>query len=177
MAPRGPARGDEAVEHLKKAIEIAHSAGRQVALTLSDIACIASARQSFLDIIDAGQIDMLFANENEIKALAGKDGFEDAVAAFQDKVPLMVVTCSEKGAIGVDKGRRVSIQAQRIDGVVDTTGAGDLFAAGFLAGQVQCRPLEERLQMGAIAAAEVISHFGARPEGDLKALVEEGLRP
>ena len=160
---------------MKKAIQIAHSAGREVALTLSDIACIASARQSFLDIIEARQIDMLFANENEIKALAGVDGLEDAVAAFQDKVPLMVVTCSEKGAIGVEKGRRVSTFAQRIDGVVDTTGAGDLFAAGFLAGQVQGRPLEQRLQMGALAAAEIISHFGARPEVDLKALVQERL--
>jgi sugar/nucleoside kinase (ribokinase family) len=160
---------------MKKAIEVARAANRQVALTLSDIACIASARQSFLDIIDAGQIDMLFANENEIKALAGTEGFEDAVAAFKDKVPLLVVTCSEKGAVGIDKGRRVSIDAQRIDGVVDTTGAGDLFAAGFLAAQAQGRPLEERLHIGAIAAAEVISHFGARPEADLKALVEERL--
>ena len=160
---------------MKKAIQVARGAGRQVALTLSDIACIASARQSFLDIIDAGLIDMLFANENEIKALAGTDGFEDAVAAFQDKVPLLVVTCSEKGAIGVDKGSRITVEAQRIDGVVDTTGAGDLFAAGFLAGQAQGRPLEQRLAMGSIAAAEIISHFGARPETDLKALVEERL--
>jgi sugar/nucleoside kinase (ribokinase family) len=160
---------------MKRAIEVARGAGRQVALTLSDIACIASARSSFLDIIDAGLIDMLFANENEIKALAGTDGFEDAVAAFQHKVPLLVVTCSEKGAIGVDQGRRVSVEAQRIDDVVDTTGAGDLFAAGFLAGHAQGRPLEERLSMGAIAAAEVISHFGARPEADLKELVEQRL--
>lgn len=167
--PEGPR------EAMRKAVEIAHGAGRKVALTLSDIACIASARQSFLDIIAAGRIDMLFGNENEIMALAGTGLLDDAIAAFQDKVPLMVVTCSEKGAVAVENGNRIATSAKRIDGVVDTTGAGDLFAAGFLAGQAQGRPLGQRLEMGALAAAEIISHFGARPEVDLKALVEERL--
>ncbi len=153
------------------AISIAHAAGRKVAFTLSDIACIAKRRTSFLRLIGEGAIDILFANEAEIIALAGETDLDRAVAAFQQKIPLLVVTCSEKGAIAVEKGRRVAVPAAPVAKVIDTTGAGDLFAAGFLAGQAQGRSLEQSLRMGAVAAAEVISHFGARPEADLKALV------
>ena len=160
---------------MKRAVEVAKEAGRKVALTMSDIACIASARDSFLEIIGDGAIDMLFANENEIKALAGTDEFDSAVERFAGQVPLMIVTCSEKGAVGVENGRRVSVTADRVDGVVDTTGAGDLFAAGFLAGHAEGRPIEQCLRMGSIAAAEIISHFGARPERDLRALMAEKL--
>jgi sugar/nucleoside kinase (ribokinase family) len=156
---------------MERAIVVAHEAGRKVAFTLSDIACIARRRDSFLELIDAGSIDILFANEQEVKALAGMDTFDDALARFADKVPQLVVTCSEKGAIAVENKRRVQVPAEWVDKVVDTTGAGDLFAAGFLAGQVKGRSLEESLHIGAKAAAEVISHFGARPEADLKALV------
>lgn len=158
---------------MKRAIEVARAAGRKVALTLSDIACIASARESFLEIVEAGAIDMLFANEMEIKALAGSSEVGDAIGIFEKKIPTIVVTCSEKGAVGSERGHRVTVEAQRIDGVVDTTGAGDLFAAGFLAGHAQGRPLAQSLAMGSIAAAEVISHFGARPETDLKALMTQ----
>jgi sugar/nucleoside kinase (ribokinase family) len=160
---------------MKRAIEVAKDAGRKVALTMSDIACIASARDSFLEIIGDGAVDLLFANENEIKALAGIEDFDAAVERFTGEVPLMVVTCSEKGAIGVENGRRASVAADRVDGVVDTTGAGDLFAAGFLAGHAEGRPIEQCLRMGSIAAAEIISHFGARPERDLRALMAEKL--
>ena len=86
-------------------------------------------------------------------------------------MPLLVVTRSEKGAIAVAGGERAEVGAEPVAAVVDTTGAGDLFAAGFLAGQAQGRGLEDSLRIGAIAAAEVISHYGARPEADLKALV------
>jgi sugar/nucleoside kinase (ribokinase family) len=154
------------------AIELAHEAGRKVAFTLSDIACIAKRRDSFLDLIGRGAIDMLFANEAEITALAGEADFDSAVAAFQHNIPLMVVTCSERGAVAIERGRRISVPAAPVDKVVDTTGAGDLFAAGFLAGQARGRSIEESLGIGALAAAEVISHFGARPEADLKALLE-----
>jgi sugar/nucleoside kinase (ribokinase family) len=154
-----------------RAIEIAHSAGRKVALTLSDIACIAKRRDSFLKLIDDGALDLLFANEMEILALSGESDFDAALDAFADKVPLVVVTCSEKGAIAVERGRRVKVAAQRVEKVVDTTGAGDLFAAGFLFGQAQGRSLEDSLRFGSLAAAEIISHFGARPEADLRALV------
>ena len=153
------------------AIRVAHEAGRKVAFTLSDIVCIAKRRDSFLDLIERGAIDMLFANEAEIMALSGERDFDSAVAAFQSNIPLLVVTCSERGAIAVERGRRVWVPAAPVEKVVDTTGAGDLFAAGFLVGQARGRSLEESLRLGAVAAAEVISHFGARPEADLKSLV------
>jgi sugar/nucleoside kinase (ribokinase family) len=162
---------DEPRVAMLDAIAIAHEAGRKVALTLSDIACIAKRRDSILAQIEAGAIDLLFANEQELKALAGEADFDSAVAAFQDNVPQLVVTCSEKGAIAVEQGRRVEVAAERVEKVVDTTGAGDLFAAGFLFGQARGRGPEESLRLGALAAAEIISHFGARPEADLKALV------
>ncbi len=156
---------------MEQAISIAHSAGRKVAFTLSDIACIAKRRNSFLQLTEARAIDMLFANEAEIMALAGESNFDAAVASFAERIPLLIITCSEKGAIAIENGRRVFVPAAPVEKVVDTTGAGDLFAAGFLAGQARGRSVEASLRMGALAAAEVISHFGARPEADLKALV------
>ena len=158
-----------------RAIEVARSAGRKVAFTLSDSFCIDRHRDGFNQLIDSGRIDILFANEVEIQALAGMDDFESAVAAVQNKVGTLVVTRSEKGAIAVSQGQRAEVAAEPVTKVVDTTGAGDLFAAGFLAGRTQGRSLEDSLRIGAIAAAEVISHYGARPEADLKALVAEKL--
>jgi sugar/nucleoside kinase (ribokinase family) len=154
-----------------RAIDVAHEAGRKVAFTLSDIACIAKRRDSFLELLDRRAIDMLFANENEVMALAGQVDFESAVCWLKDKVPLLVVTCSEKGAVALDAGTRIAVPAAPVEKVVDTTGAGDLFAAGFLAGQARGKSVEQSLRMGAIAAAEIISHFGARPQVDLKALM------
>ena len=156
-----------------KAIDVARGAGRKVAFTLSDSFCIDRHRNGFNQLIDSGRIDILFANEAEIQALAGIAHFDSAVAAVQGKVATLVVTRSEKGAIVVSNGIRAEVPAEPVAQVVDTTGAGDLFAAGFLAGQAQGRTLPECLQVGAIAAAEVISHYGARPEADLKALVAE----
>jgi sugar/nucleoside kinase (ribokinase family) len=157
---------------MEQAIRIARAAGRKVALTLSDIACIATRRDAFRRLIDEGLIDILFANEQEIKSLAGELDIGTSLAAVEDKVPLVVVTCSEKGAIAIEHGRRVQVPAQRVEKVVDTTGAGDLFAAGCLFGQARGYSLEESLRIGSIAAAEIISHFGARPETDLKTLVQ-----
>jgi sugar/nucleoside kinase (ribokinase family) len=158
---------------MEKAIDIARAAGRKVAFTLSDTFCIDRHRDGFLGLIDSGRIDILFANEAEIAALTGAADFDAAVAEVAAKVPLLVVTRSEKGAIAVEGGRRVDVPAAPVDHVVDTTGAGDLFAAGFLTGHAWGRSIEQSLAMGAIAAAEVISHYGARPEADLKALVAE----
>jgi len=157
-----------------RAIEIARSAGRKVAFTLSDSFCIDRHRDGFNQLIDEGKIDILFANEDEIQSLAGIAHFEDAVAAVRNRVPLLVVTRSEKGAIAIRGEERAQTSAEPVK-VVDTTGAGDLFAAGFLTGHAQGRSLEESLRMGAIAAAEVISHYGARPEADLKTLVQQRL--
>jgi sugar/nucleoside kinase (ribokinase family) len=157
---------------MEQAMAIAHAAGRKVAFTLSDIACIKPHRPEMMAMFEAGAIDLLFANENEIRELADVADRDAAIAALQTKVPRIVVTCGSEGALAVESGRRVSVPIARIGGgVVDTTGAGDLFAAGFLVGQAQGRSLEDSLRMGSIAAAEVISHFGARPEADLKAMV------
>jgi sugar/nucleoside kinase (ribokinase family) len=158
-----------------RAIEVARAAGREVAFTLSDTFCIDRHRIGFNRLIDGGRIDILFANEAEILMLAGEADCDSAVAAVEARVETLVVTRSERGALAVRKGERAEVAAEPVDKVVDTTGAGDLFAAGFLTGHARKRPLEHCLRMGAIAAAEVISHYGARPEADLKALVAERL--
>ena len=159
---------------MQQAIEIARGAGRKVAFTLSDSFCIARHRDGFLKLIHGGFVDILFANHAEIVELTGEGDLDAAVRALQDKVDTLVVTRSERGAIAVQQGERAEVPAEPTR-VVDTTGAGDLFAAGFLVGQVQGRALRDSLRVGAIAAAEVISHYGARPEADLKALVAERL--
>ncbi len=159
---------------MEQAMAIAHQAGRKVAFTLSDIACIAPHRAEMIAMLDSGAIDLLFANENEIRELAALADRDAAIAALRDKVPLVVVTCGQHGALAVENGRTVAVPIARLgSGVVDTTGAGDLFAAGFLVGQAKGRTLEASLRMGSVAAAEVISHFGARPEADLKAMVAD----
>jgi sugar/nucleoside kinase (ribokinase family) len=160
---------------MRLAIDAAHDAGRKVALTLSDTFCIERHRDDFVALIDGGKLDILFANEAEILSLNETDDFEAAVATTSAKVSTLVVTRSEKGALANSGGERAEVPAEPIAEVVDTTGAGDLFAAGFLAGQAQGRSLKDSLTMGAIAAAEVISHYGARPEADLKALVAKRL--
>jgi sugar/nucleoside kinase (ribokinase family) len=160
---------------MERAIDVARAAGRRVAFTLSDSFCVDRHRDGFNALIDSGRVDILFANEDEIVSLTGAAGFDKAVEAVAARVPLLVVTRSERGAIAVEDGKRVDVPAEPVEKVVDTTGAGDLFAAGFLAGLTQARPLDQCLRIGAIAAAEVISHYGARPEADLKALVAEKL--
>jgi sugar/nucleoside kinase (ribokinase family) len=157
---------------MRGAIQVAREAGREVAFTLSDAFVIERHRDDFLALLDEGLIDILFANEVEIQSLARTDGFEAAVAAVAPKVPTLVVTRSEKGAIAIRKGERSAVDAAPVTDVVDTTGAGDLFAAGFLTGHVAGKSATDCLKMGAIAAAEVISHYGARPEADLRALMD-----
>ncbi len=161
---------------MREAMRIAHEAGRKVAFTLSDIACVAPHRAEVMELLDSGAIDLLFANDVEIRELVQLDSREAAVAAIAPKLPQLVVTCGSEGALAVEHGRQVSVPIARIGrGVVDTTGAGDSFAAGFLVGQAQGRSTEDSLRIGAIAAAEIISHFGARPEADLQALVAASL--
>ncbi|WP_375397575.1 adenosine kinase [uncultured Sphingomonas sp.] len=158
---------------MREGIRIARDAGRKVAFTLSDVFCISRHGDDFRALIADGLVDILFANENELLALADSGDFEAAVATVAAQVPTLVVTRSEQGAIAVRDGRRVAVAAEPIDRVVDTTGAGDLFAAGFLHGQAQGQGLEASLKIGAICAAEIISHYGARPMHDMKALVAE----
>jgi sugar/nucleoside kinase (ribokinase family) len=156
---------------MRRAIAAARQAGRKVALTLSDSFVIARHGDDFRALIDGGDIDILFANEHELAALTGKDDFDSGIAAMAGKVPVLVVTRSEKGAVAVAGGIRADVPAEPVAKVIDTTGAGDLFAAGFLFGHVRGQPLAECLKLGAICAAEIISHYGARPEADLAALV------
>ena len=155
---------------MRTAIDIARKADRKVAFTLSDGFVIERHRFDFMEMIDAGLIDILFSNEAEIQSLAQVKGFENAVKAIAPKVPLLVSTRSEKGAIAVHQGERHEVYAAPVSDVIDTTGAGDLFAAGFLAAFVEGQDIGQCLKLGAVAAAEVISHYGARPEKDLKTL-------
>lgn len=166
---------EEPRKAMREAISIAREAGRKVAFTLSDTFCISRHRDDFLKLIEDGDIDILFANEAEILSLTQLEDFDKAVAQVAAKLPVLVCTRSEHGAIGVKDGERFTVPAQPVAAVVDTTGAGDLFAAGFLAGQAQGRSVEESLTMGAVCAAEIISHVGARPQVDLKELVAKAL--
>lgn len=160
---------------MRAAIDTARAAGRKVAFTLSDVFCISRHGGDFRQLLADGLVDILFANENELLALAELEDFEASVAKIAAQVPTLVVTRSEHGAIAISNGERASVAAEPIDRVVDTTGAGDLFAAGFLHGQAQGWGLERSLKLGAICAAEIISHVGARPMVDMQALVAEKL--
>jgi sugar/nucleoside kinase (ribokinase family) len=153
-----------------RAIEVAREAKRKVAFTLSDIFCVDRHRDGFNTLLDERRIDILFANQSEIEALAGVPHLETAVEAIRGKVETLVVTCSEDGALATRGTERASVSAEPIEKLVDTTGAGDLFAAGFLLGEARGLGLDRSLRLGAIAAAEVIQHYGARPEADLGAL-------
>ena len=160
---------------MRRAIEVARAAGRKVAFTASESFVIDRHGDDFRSMIEDGVIDILFVNEHELATLTGEADFEAGIAALEDKVPVLVATRSAEGAIAVAHGERAEVKAQPVDKVVDTTGAGDQFAAGFLSGYAKGEPLERCLARGAVTAAEVISHYGPRPEVDLKALVAEKL--
>jgi sugar/nucleoside kinase (ribokinase family) len=153
-----------------KAMDAAHTAGTKVAFTLSDSFVVDRHRADLARLLDERRIDILFANEAEILQLADADTVESALAAVAPRVATLVVTRSEHGAVACRGNERASVPAEPIGALVDTTGAGDLFAAGFLAGEARELGLEHSLKLGAIAAAEVIQHYGARPEADLRAL-------
>ena len=160
----------QAKQAFKRAARHARKHGRQVALTLSDAFCVERHRDSFIELI-RDEVDILFANEAEIKALYQTAGFDEALQATRRHCRLAALTRSGAGSV-VAAGDEVHVvEAVKIDGVVDATGAGDLYAAGFLHGY--CRGLGpyDCGRIGAIAAAEVIAHYGARPETALSALV------
>lgn len=156
-----------------KAAKIAHDAGRMIALTLSDSFCVDRWRDEFLGLIRSGTVDLLFANETELHALYQTADFDTAIAALRSDARLAVVTRSEKGCVIVSRENTQAVHAFPVERVVDTTGAGDLFAAGFLVGLARGLTEEDAARLGALAAAEVIQHLGARPEISLKALAEE----
>lgn len=156
----------KAKEAFIKAAQIAAAAGRQVALSLSDSFCVARHRESFLELV-AHHVDILFANEAEIKSLYETDSFEDAARRVSGQTALAVLTRGAKGSVLIAKDQRVEIAAAPVSQIIDTTGAGDLYAAGVLFGITHGQSLAEAGQRGALAAAEVISHYGARPEKPL----------
>lgn len=160
---------------MRRAIEVAREAGRKVAFTASESFVIDRHGDDFRALMDEGQIDILFVNEHELASLTSTKDFEAGVAQVCAKVPVLVATRGAAGAIALANGQRAEVAAEPVSQVVDTTGAGDLFAAGFLTGHARGESLETCLRMGAICAAEIISHYGARPEADLAALVEAKL--
>jgi sugar/nucleoside kinase (ribokinase family) len=153
-----------------EAARIAHSAGRTVAFTLSESLCLGDRREGVLGMIEAGTIDILFGNEEEVRHLTGCGEFLECVEVLSKLVATLVITRGARGAVAAERDYLVEIPAPPVERIVDTTGAGDLFAAGFLAARCRERPLKACLETGSIAAAEIISHFGARPEADLKEL-------
>ncbi len=158
-----------------EASRVAHGAGREVALTLSDVFCVDRHQREFLGLMRDGLVDILFANESELHALYQTADFATAVAALRREKVIAAVTRSEKGAIVVQGEKTWEVPAAPIDNLVDTTGAGDLFAAGFLSGYTQGRPLDSCARLGALAASEIIQHFGARPEVELAQLAAQSL--
>jgi adenosine kinase len=162
----------QAKEAFIKAAGIAHKNGRKVALTLSDAFCVDRYRDEFRKLMRDKTVDIIFANERELHSLYQTADFDAALNALRGEIALGVVTRSEKGCIVVADGKSEAIPAAPIDRVVDATGAGDLFAAGFLVGYSRRQDLRTAAQLGALAAAEVIQHVGARPQTSLKALAE-----
>jgi sugar/nucleoside kinase (ribokinase family) len=152
-----------------KAAGLAHGAGRMIALTLSDSFVVERHRAGLMGFIET-QVDLLFANESEVCALFETDDFDAAVAALRPHVKLAAITRSEAGSVILSQGERLTVAAEPVEKVVDTTGAGDQYAAGFMFGLSRGRPLQQCGQLASLAAAEVISHYGPRPLVPLKDL-------
>lgn len=160
-----------AQEAFYQAVKLAHQHSRKVALTLSDGFCVDRHRAEFLALLKEG-VDILFANEVEATALYQKNSLEDVLPLISVACPMVAITRSEKGALILNGGRTYTVKAEPVSKVVDTTGAGDSFAAGFLYGLTHNMDVPGCGRMGSICAAEVISHLGPRPQTDLKKLVE-----
>ena len=155
-----------------KAAELAHEANQKVALSLSDPFCVNRHREEFLHLVE-GHVDILFANEEEICSLYQVKDLEIALSEISGKCEIVVVTQGSKGATVVTNDGRINVPAQPVSNVIDTTGAGDLYAAGFLYGFTQGKPLKICAKYGTIAAGEVIQHMGARVQGDFTNLLND----
>jgi sugar/nucleoside kinase (ribokinase family) len=153
----------------QEAAKIAHKAGNMVALTLSDPFCVDRHRLDFLDLVEE-HIDILFANESEILSLYETEDFDEALQEVRKHCQIAALTRSEKGSVVVSGDEIHVIDAEPVEKIIDTTGAGDLYAAGFLYGLTQGRDLHDCGRLGSICSGEIISHYGARPEADLAVL-------
>ncbi len=160
---------DSAKAAIRKALSIASDAGRRTALTLSDLFCVERHRDEFRELV-AGPVDILFANRQELRGLYEIDDLDEAIEAVRQDVELACVTVGKKGSVLVTPTERIEIEAEEIAPVVDTTGAGDQYAAGVLFGLSQGYDLAECGRLGSLAAAEVISHVGPRPLQSLRDL-------
>jgi adenosine kinase len=160
----------KAKEAFRRAIAIAHAARRKVAITLSDSFCVDRFRGEFLDLMRGGSLDIVFANRHEALSLYQTSDFDTAVAHLERDAPLAVVTIGAEGSMAIASGERVTIAAAPVERVVDLTGAGDLYAAGFLYGLSRGLPHQICGRLGSLAAAEVIGHVGARPSASLREL-------
>jgi sugar/nucleoside kinase (ribokinase family) len=155
-----------------RAIDIAHAADRTVAFTLSESVCLPGRKEPLQRLIAGGGIDLIFANESEALQLAGAADLDAAIDRLSGQVETLVFTRGAAGALAFENGVRTEVPAISVQQVVDTTGAGDLFASGFLAARCKGHPIDRQLMTGGIAAAEIITHFGARPVADLAELVK-----
>jgi adenosine kinase len=162
-----------AKEAFQKAGEIARAANRRVALTLSDSFCVDRFRGEFLDLMRSGTVDTIFANTDEILSLYQTPHFNEALDSLRSEGVLGIVTRSENGCIIVDDAETWKVPAFPIAKLIDTTGAGDMFAAGFLAGLARGRDMTACGRLGVMAAAEIIQHLGARPNVSLAELARE----
>ena len=165
-----PPRAKEAI---RKAADIAHANGRQTAITLSDPFCVDRFRAEFLDLMRSGTVDIIFANEMEILSLYQTSSFQSAIDAVRNDCKLAAITRSEKGSLAISREDTVEVEAHPIDKLVDTTGAGDLYASGFLYGLTHDFELLDCARLGGLAAAEVIQHVGPRPQTSLADLMAQ----
>ncbi|MEL6782955.1 MAG: adenosine kinase [Pseudomonadota bacterium] len=165
-----PPRAKDAI---RLAAEVAHENKRQVALTLSDAFCVDRYRDEFLDLMRSGTVDLIFANDAELKSLYQTSDLGTAVNAVKEDVAMAAVTLGEKGSMVVSREQTLEVDAHPIDKLEDTTGAGDLYAAGFLYGLTSGRNLRDCARIGGLAAAEVIQHIGPRPRVSLKDLLAQ----
>ncbi len=162
----------EAIDALRRAMDVAHAAGRKVAFSLSDPFCVERHRDEFLDLMD-DHVDVLFANEAEVMSLTRAGTLDEAVKAVTGRCGLVAITRGPEGSVVVDGDAVTEVPAMPVDDVVDTTGAGDLYAAGFLYGLTHGADAETCASLGGVAAAEVISHVGARPQVSLSQVADD----
>ena len=165
---------DDAKEAFRVAAQYAHEAGRKVALTLSDSFCVQRHHGDFHALV-CDDVDLLFANEHELAVLFGTDDFAASVQVLRDKCPLAVVTRSKQGSVVITADDYIEVPALPVDPIIDATGAGDMYAAGFLYGLTHGKSLEQSAEIGTICAAEVIMHMGPRPQVALASLLPHDL--